>query len=536
MNDVTLFFFISHIMTTIVALFLGVFVLLNTRNKMTILFFYMNIFIALWSLFYAIWVIADSYNAALLYARILNFFSIFIPVLYFHWICIFLNKERKCKFFLIFSYIFTGVIALFGFGNLFIDRVQRVMSFEYFPHSGIVHSIFLIYWIIIIFYSIVLLIGEYKRADKKYKKQILFVLYGSIIGFGGGAFNWPLMFGISVILPVTSAMVLVVPLLWGYTIMKHNLMDVKLALIQFLIIILNSFAIGFIFLSNSVEEYILKSVFIIITIVVSFLLNKSYNKDRKQKEELFKLSKELKRANAELKRLDKAKSEFISIASHQLRTPLTAIKGYISLILEGAYGKNAPETEEALNKIFLANERLIQLVEDLLNITHIESGQLEYHIEDVHLEEILEELYDMFTMRAQDKGLDFVLDLPDGQLPVLQADKSKLREVISNLIDNAIKYTNKGFVHVSVKYDKRTLRIVVEDSGVGISEASMKTLFAKFSRGTDSSKVYTEGTGLGLFVGKNLIESQGGQIYAQSDGIDKGSTFIIEMPINKDKK
>ena len=536
MSDITLFFFISHIMTTIVALFLGIFVLLNVRNKMTILFFYMSVFIALWSLFYAIWAITDSHDNALIYAKILNFFSIFIPVLYFHWICVFLNRKNKCKLFLVFAYIFTGFVALFSFSNLFIDDVQHVMVFEYFPQSGIIHSIFLVYWIGVIFYSIFLLVIAYKKANGDYKKQILFVLLGAIIGFGGGAFNWPLMFGVEIFLPVTSAMVLLVPLVWGYTIMRHNLMDVKLALIQFFIIILNSFAIGFIFLSNSIGEYIAKSVFMIITVSVSYLLKKSYDKEVEQKEKLLKLTKELERANTELMRLDKAKSEFVSIASHQLRTPLTAIKGYISLILEGAYGKHTPRASEALNKIFLANERLIQLVEDLLNITHIEAGRLEYHIGNVHVEEILEELYEMFILRAKDKDLEFILDLSDKKLPVVQADKSKLREVVSNLIDNAIKYTKKGFVHVSVEYDKKTMRIIVEDSGVGISPESMKTLFAKFSRGTDSSKIYTEGTGLGLFVGKNLIESQGGHVYAESEGVGKGSRFIIEMPIKNKKK
>lgn len=534
MNDTVLYFFISHLMTTIVSLFLGVFVLLNGRSKTTILFFLMNISIALWAFFYAIWVTLISYDSALIFARALNFCSIFIPVLYLHWICVFLNKEKKCRKFLIFSYAVTFFVTFFGFSDMFIDGVQRVLMFEYFPQSNLLHTSFLIFWIIVIFYSMILLKDAHKKSIGERKTQILFVILGALIGFGCGSFNWPLMFGIEIIPPFTSAFILAVPLLWGYAIMKHDLMDVKLALIQFLIIILNSFAIGFIFVSNSVGEYVAKIIFASISVLVSYLLTRSYNKQAKQKEELIKLTNELKRANVELKRLDKAKSEFISIASHQLRTPLTAIKGYISLILEGAYGGNTEKTDGALNKIFLANERLIQLVEDLLNITRIESGRLELHMdENVHVEEIVDELRDMFILRAEDQNLDFVVQKPKVKLPTITADRSKLREVISNLIDNAIKYTKKGFVHVSMEEDNGILRIVVEDSGVGISEDSMKTLFNKFSRGTDSSKIYTEGTGLGLYVGKNLIESQGGRIYAESDGVDQGSRFIVEMPIKK---
>lgn len=534
MNDITLYFFISHLMTTIVSLFLGVFVLVNVRNKTTILFFLMNIFIALWALFYAVWVVSYSYDTALMYAKALNFFSIFIPGLYLHWICVFLDKETENRKILIFSYTITFFVTLFGFSNLFIGGVQRVLFFEFFPQSNVVHFIFLFFWVIVIFYSMILLVTAYKKSAGERRIQILFVLLGAVIGFGSGSFNWPLMFGFEYVPPFTSALVLAVPLLWSYTIMKHNLMDVKLVLIQFLIIILNSFAIGFIFLSDSIGEYIAKIVFATISVSVSYLLKRSYNREVKQKEELLKLSNQLKRVNVELKRLDKAKSEFISIASHQLRTPLTAIKGYISLILEGAYGKNSVKTDDALNKVFLANERIIQLVEDLLNITRIESGGLEYHFDDaVHVEDVVEELRDMFILRTESKKLDFVVQYPDKKTSPIKADKSKLREVVSNLIDNAIKYTPKGFVHVSVEEEKNVVRVIVEDSGMGISPDSMKTLFLKFSRGTDSSKVYTEGTGLGLYVGKNLIESQGGHIYAESEGIDQGSRFVIEMPIKR---
>ena len=536
MEDLSLYFFITHIMTAVVSLFLGVFVLLNARNKMNIVFFLLSICIALWSFFYAIWIVASSYDDALVYSRFLNFFSIFIPVLYLHWVCIFLKKGFKNRFLLTVSYSVVGIITIFSFSQLFIVDVKKVSFFEYYPQSGPIHTAFLYFWVFAILYSMFLLFFEYKNASGEYKKQIFFILTGSAIGFGGGAFNWFLMFGIDSILPFFSALVLFVPLLLGYAIMKHNLMDIKLALINFLIIILNAFAVGFIFIAHSVGEYIARIIFALISVIISYLLKRSYDKEVRQKEELMKLSNELKRANTELMRLDKAKSEFISIASHQLRTPLTAIKGYISLILEGAYGANANKTDDALNKIFLANERLIQLVEDLLNITRIESGRLELHLDEkVQVEEIVEELRDMFILRTQDKKLDFVVKIPDKLLSPIKADRSKLREVISNLIDNAIKYTNEGFIHVSMEEERGMIRVIVEDSGVGISEESMKTLFTKFSRGTDSAKIYTEGTGLGLYVGKNLVESQGGRVYAESEGAGKGSRFIVEMPIQKKK-
>lgn len=329
-----------------------------------------------------------------------------------------------------------------------------------------------------------------------------------------------------IILPIIS--ILFAVLLLVFIFLKNK----KYFISDILIILLNLVVLGGIFLSNNITEYIANTLFFLGILCISYILKKCLDQEVVEKEEILKLTKDLDRANVELRRLDRAKSEFISIASHQLRTPLTAIKGYISLMLEGAYGSNSSKIEDALNKVFLANERIIQLVEDLLNITRIESGKLEYHYADgVQVEEVLEELKDLFVIRIKEKNLDFQIEYPKEKLPLIKADRSKLREVISNLIDNAIKYTNEGYVHVSVKYKRKFVRITIEDSGVGVSPESLRTLFKKFSRGTDDTKMYTEGTGLGLYVGKSFIESQGGRIYAKSDGIGKGSQFIVEMPV-----
>jgi signal transduction histidine kinase len=397
----------------------------------------------------------------------------------------------------------------------------------------LMYEIYISVWIFII------AVNRYFTAVNEKRKEIFFTALGIGIFllnfyffvyfanfFGEYYFEQYGLFGMVVFIGI-----------FAYAIVEYKVMDIKLAKAQALVWAL-IFLIGaqFFFITSQTNR-VLNTITLFLVAVMGYYLVKSVKQEAKQNERLIQFSKELTRANTELKRLDNSKSEFISIASHQLRTPLTAIKGYISLILEGAYGQNAEKTDDALNKIFLANERLIQLVEDMLNLTRIESGRLEYHYEDnVQVEDVLKELGDMFILRTKDKGLDFVIDTSDKKLPPIRADKSKFREVISNLIDNAIKYTKEGFIHVSAVQDRNVVRIVVEDSGMGISPESLKTLFTKFSRGTDSTKVYTDGSGLGLYVGKNLIESQGGHIYVESDGVGKGSRFIVEMPIASGKK
>ncbi len=246
---------------------------------------------------------------------------------------------------------------------------------------------------------------------------------------------------------------------------------------------------------------------------------------------------ELQRANGELRRLDTAKSDFISIASHQLRTPLTVIKGYVSMILEGSFGRLPDIAREPTEKIYDSNERLIKLVEQLLSISRIESGRIKYQFEETNLSELISGIMEGIRYSAIKKGLDLSYSPPKGFVPLANIDTTKMRQVITSLIDNSIKYTYKaeekrGFILVRIEdlKEKNRVRVIIEDNGIGIKEEDKINLFKKFSRGKDISTVYTEGTGLGLYVAKKIIEAHNGFIYAESNGRDMGSKIYFDLP------
>ncbi|MDA3840379.1 MAG: ATP-binding protein [Patescibacteria group bacterium] len=246
---------------------------------------------------------------------------------------------------------------------------------------------------------------------------------------------------------------------------------------------------------------------------------------------------ELQRANGELRTLDTAKSDFISIASHQLRTPLTVIKGYVSMILEGDFGRLPDIAREPTEKIYDSNERLIKLVEQLLSISRIESGRIKYQFEQTDLSELISGIMEGIRYSAIKKGLDLSYSPPKGFSPIVNIDATKMRQVITSLIDNSIKYTYKseekrGFILVRIEdvKDKDRVRLIIEDNGMGIKEEDKINLFKKFSRGKDISTVYTEGTGLGLYVAKKIIEAHNGFIYAESKGRDQGSKIYFDLP------
>lgn len=240
-------------------------------------------------------------------------------------------------------------------------------------------------------------------------------------------------------------------------------------------------------------------------------------------------NKKLTEAYDKLKQLDSAKNEFISIASHQLRTPLTSIKGFISLIRDGDYGKVSRGVDTALKKIFISNERLIKLVNDLLSLSRIESGKFTFNFEKNDIVGMVKNIVDNFELEAEDRGLKILFKKPEGKINPFVFDRDKMYEVVSNLVDNAIKYTPKGEIKVSLENSAKKIRVVVEDSGKGMEKDESQYVFEKFRRGVGSSNLNTEGTGLGLYVCKKIVDAHKGKIIAESEGPGKGSRFIVEL-------
>jgi len=263
-------------------------------------------------------------------------------------------------------------------------------------------------------------------------------------------------------------------------------------------------------------------------------------------------TKELNEANIQLKKLDASKSDFISIASHQLRTPLTAIKGWISMINDGDLGKLPGKFNRPMKVVYASNERLIRLVNDLLNISRIESGRQKYDFKNNDLLALADEVVTKLQIQAEVKNLKLIFNKPKEKIPEVFCDGERIHEVMMNLVENAIKYTPSGSISVSMEAapanvymfkqpnnnskendtrPKDMLTFTVKDTGMGIAKEVMPLLFKKFARGEGSFVVHTEGTGLGLYVAKLNVEIHGGKVWAESDGVGKGSTFSFTIPI-----
>ena len=303
-------------------------------------------------------------------------------------------------------------------------------------------------------------------------------------------------------------------------IFKHGFLNVRVITTEVVAFLLSiATLIEFIIAKNPIDLWLRFGVFVLV-LVFSILLVKSVLKEVRQREELARL-------NTQLDQLSKFKSQLLSIASHQIKAPLAAIKGYASLVLDGSYGDANGEVKVALGKIKYSADDLINLVNTLLDLRKVEEGKMDYQFAKTDLNKLVSEVFELLRPLADSKKLEFTLSLPDKEI-LVNADAEKLKQVIQNLIDNAIKYTPTGFVRVELKEENGLAHATVSDSGYGIGPNLLPQVFDEFTR-DERVKKEIRGTGLGLYIARKIIEAHNGKIWAESAGENKGSTFHVSI-------
>ena len=523
--------------TNTAILLLGIVVFLNNRKSITNkTFLLVSISATLYGITNHINYQLDSPQLVLWAIRIVIFFAVWYSFFLFQLFYVFPKNELKFsktyRTILIPLVIFTSFLTLtpFIFPRLAVFAPSGQVSTPATGPGVILFAPLIIYLVGI---GMFLLFRKTVKAVGIERRQLQFVFTGALITYTFIIiFNliFPIVLKNTFLVSLAPIFTLPFILFTAYAILRYGLLNIKVIATEILTFILAIVTLVEVLFAQDLKILIFRIILFAAVLGFGILLIRSVQKEVRQREQLQRLTDDLARANAELKRLDKAKSEFVSIASHQLRTPLTAIKGYISLMLEEAYGKLDEKIRDPISKVYESNERLIRLVNDLLSISRIESGKMKLELGETDILDLIKSVVDELGIKANEKKLKLIVQRPKTLLSLLNIDKEKVRNVLLNIVDNAIRYTDKGSVTIKIEQVVDNVRITVSDTGAGMTEEVIGNLFESFSRGQAGMQRWTEGAGLGLYIAKKFIEMHKGRIWAESEGKGQGSTFFVELP------
>lgn len=533
----------THFVPILISIFLSVYLLVKTKDSLlSQIFFWFVMTVNIWLVSDLVAWTQQNYNIIQFFWSLFDYVNIifFILGLYF-FIVLVQKRDINWKWKLIGLIVTFPALFLMLTGNSIHEFDQTVC--ESINDNSLVFYKNVIEAIVIL--TIIFLAGLTwfrEKEDTFVRNKVMVTAFGLLLFFSTFAFtdyigsNLGLyeigLYGLFV-LPVFLGLIV-------YAIVKYKAFNVGVLVAQALVVTLNILVAAQFFFIQNTTNLVMNSITLLLSLIFGYFLVKGIKRDVETRKQLEKFAAELQQsndqlesANIRLKELDQQKTEFISLATHQIRGPLGAIKGHASLALEGDYGNISAGAKKAFETIMHSAQGLVVVVNDYLDVSRIEQGRMKYDFSDFDLKDLAKETVDDFlaTISSKSLTLDFVCD--QSQSYLLNADKGKIKQVIGNLIDNSVKYTPNGHISVCLEKKKGKLLISIKDTGVGITPEVLPNLFTKFSRAPDASKTNILGTGLGLFVARKMIEAHKGRVWAESDGQGKGSQFYVELDEKK---
>lgn len=575
-SDVPALLYYSHIPTALIAMLIGVFVFWKGRQ------FLINRLLFAISILFSFWVISNL----ILWTNIRSDFLLFVwsflrvlsslvSILSIYFIYVFLEKKDIP---LVLKGVFLALIApIIILSSTHLNLTGfNITSCDAFTFEGSLFQLSRVFFgALAMIWIFILLVRKYRRAEVDFRKQILLMgigmelflfsffmvtflaAYLTDIGImSDSRIEFYGLFGMDIFIGFLA-----------YLIVRYRAFSIKLLSAQALVVaIITLIASQFAFIQNTTNK-ILTGITLVIVSVFGWWLAKSVKKVNEQNDSLKQLNdmvvkqkrkierdkKIVEAANRELTKLDKAKSEFINIASHQLRTPISVIQGVASMMLDGDMEDMPKEQKQKFyQSVWDKSRKLQNIVHDILNATSFDNAKfsiMDREADSVDVAELLQKIIKDFEIETGDRDLDLRYS-QKGKIPLIKGQKEYLEEAFINLINNAVKYTpssqmtkdirslrndgKRGAIEVTVCQDRKkgeNILVQIKDNGIGIPKKSAGKLFQRFSRAQNAVDMYTDGTGLGLYIIKEIVEGHNGKVWFESEeGV--GTTFFVSLPIN----
>jgi signal transduction histidine kinase len=538
--------FVFPVLSILATLFMAFFIFAaDPKKKINLLFFWMAISLVFWMVSN----FSEDIQAFSMYSNTLvklDFFFAPIAAYFFYLFNQVMPQQnwRTLSERIIIFIISIGLAILPFSGSLLIQSV-------YFDHGSQISFSPLI-WVYGLLLTFILLFGcviayqNYRKTSGIERKQTLFLLIGSFCLILIVLVSNLILTNIFVNLPEISRLgfigVLAFIVFCSYSILKHHLFDIKVILTEVAVGMVVMAVLIQIFLSSSHQETIIDVVIFILVSCGGYLLIKSVQSEIKKREQLESLSHRFSRANEKLEEdkeklveLDKMKDEFLQMATHELNTPISVIQGKLSMIMDEDLGGFNPEQKKFLDSVSENSKRLAQMARDLLSVERIDQNRVIVTLDEVDLVEMASKIVADLVPRAKLKNDVLTLETPEKPLPEIMIDQNKITEVFNNLIVNATKFTENGTIKVKVESKDGQILVSISDTGIGIDKDSQAHLFEKFhqvGRFDPQNPIEQQGSGLGLYISKKLIELHHGKIWLESEP-NHGTTFYFTLPIKQ---
>jgi len=451
---------------------------------------------------------------------------VFVPTLMHHFSVVFADLKGQRKYLKI-GYALSLIFLILSWTNLFVSDLYR---YEWGNHTKaqLFHHIFIVLFFA---YTSVFFVNIWKfyksGIDEKLKNQAryVFAAFFTLIVLGAPAYLPA--YGISVPpFPFISGLLFIVIL--SYAILRHKLLDVKAAGAIFLTFILIIILVANLFSSS----LLFKILALAIMLIVGYFLLNTIQKEAEHAERNEKLADKLEKDKKELVELDRMKDEFLQMATHELNTPITAIQGRLDMAVRENMCKLNDEQKAYFQPILNEVMRLAHLSKDVLNVARIDQHRLTINPTETDIDALISQIVTSLDIKAKERGNSLAYIKMNKMLPKLTLDQSKIGEVITNLINNANKFTENGKIAVTSKLKDDVVVISVADTGIGMDKEDQKHLFEKFyqaGRFDSNNPQEQQGSGLGLYISQNIIKLHGGEMWLASEK-GKGSTFYFSLP------
>jgi signal transduction histidine kinase len=483
--------------------------------------------VATWAGGFYMVTISNGPEMAQFWWRIAYIGLILNPFTFFHFSLEFINNSRLNKYKLTILAVLYSIAIIFLYldlgSNLIIKNVTFLFDEIYYDTPpALLHPYFTVAFLLLVLLAFVLVFREYtkRKTDFIFRQQALYFFIATLIGFVGGSMNFLAVYNIE-IHPITNLGVAFGAGLIAYAIFKYRLFDVRVVIAQPLTLILVAFTAIRLVLSTSTQEIIFNLLLLLVTLVVGIYLVLSVRKEIEQREKIADLANKLKD-------LSELKSEFISLATHHISSPLTAIKGYVSLLQESDSPEDFQKNKETLSTVQRLTNSTVNLVQDFIDVNKIDEQKLTFEFTDFYIRELIDQIVVEYKPIIERRSIDFEYKNETTKNIVVHGDKQKIRQAVCNILENSIKYSENGYIHIKAEMMDLKYLITLTDNGVRNLPTISPRLLRKLTHSGNVGEANIIGNGLGIYAAKLLIEGNKGRLWIESHNSE--TKFNIELP------